>query len=130
MTDIHGNTRVVGPVRSGGRVVRVKTTVQISRNRSEAQIVHVENIPPAHPHPIIVPGGALERDDLSSLLDGSQTVFATEFAFVGGTTQLYLNGLLQAEPDDYIEREDLQSVQLEVAPAAGEHLIILYNKGG
>lgn len=70
-------------------------------------------------------GGALVRETPTGTIDGANVDFATSQAFPSGSTQLFLNGLLQQEPDDYNEMSSTQ-LRMAEAPLVGDRLIVVY----
>jgi hypothetical protein len=69
-------------------------------------------------------GGAGESEDLTSLTDGTTTVFPLAVAYASGSTLIYLNGLLQRRTVDYAET--VGGITFTTAPASGDILLVLY----
>jgi len=59
---------------------------------------------------------------------GSQTNFDTTYQFEGGTTLVFVDGILKAAGSDYTEDSDLQGVTFTTAPTATEKVEIRYSK--
>lgn len=52
----------------------------------------------------VIKGGILIRHELASgTINGINLVFTTTFSYIPGTLQVFLNGLDQFNPDDFIE---------------------------
>lgn len=66
------------------------------------------------------------REDLTAIVDGSEVVFATASNFVAGTTEVFLNGLLQTSAGDYAERPSLDAIEFLTAPIVGDRVVIVY----
>lgn len=66
------------------------------------------------------------KEDLTVFIDGVNLNFPTTVPFVPGTTAVHLNGLLQADPEDY--SEGVQQVTFVDAPLPGDRLIIIYQE--
>lgn len=73
------------------------------------------------------PAGALRREQPIGDIDGSNTTFLTSQQFVAGSTQLYLNGLLQSE-GDYAEQGTDTLVFIQ-PPEPGDLVTVLYAQG-
>lgn len=63
----------------------------------------------------------------NGLINGSNVTFTTDFNFVSGTAQLFLNGALQKIIDDY-QVIGNDTILLNTSPMSGENLLINYIK--
>lgn len=83
------------------------------------------------PGPAGPPGASSStvREAPAGAVDGSNVDFTTSQAFGLGTTQVFLNGLLQEEPGDYNELSTT-SIRFVDAPLPGDRLMIVYEAGG
>ena len=63
----------------------------------------------------------------NGLINGSNATFTTDFNFVSGTVQLFLNGALQKIIDDY-QVIGNNTILLNTSPMSGENLLINYIK--
>lgn len=74
------------------------------------------------------PAGKLfVRHQLLGVIDGSNDVFTTPSNFASGSTVLYLNGLAQSTPDDYVEVLPNQ-IQTAEPVLSGDALLIVYRE--
>ena len=78
---------------------------------------------PAGPAGGVVVGG-LAKEEPAGAVDGANDAFTLSSAYVSGSTQVYLNGLLQ-ESADYDESSPT-TVTLSEAPLAGDRLTVVY----
>ena len=63
-------------------------------------------------------GTVLVHEDAIGLVDGVNKIFTASFPFVSGTLIVYLNGLEQRSPDDFVEIDN-QTFEFTQAPVAG-----------
>lgn len=74
------------------------------------------------------PAGKLfVRHQLVGVIDGSNDVFTTPSNFASGSTVMYLNGLAQSIPEDYVEVPPNQ-VQMAEPALIGDALLIVYRE--
>jgi hypothetical protein len=66
------------------------------------------------------------QEDHSAICNGSRTQFIFNQGYVSGTTQVWLNGLLQDPAADYAEAGDSISILFTTPPIAGDSLIVAY----
>lgn len=74
-------------------------------------------------------GTATKREELTALVDGTQVTFSTAVAFTVRTTRVFLNGLLQEEPTDYVEVGSLDAITFDEPPQVGDRLVVVYEEG-
>lgn len=71
--------------------------------------------------------GSLYNGDFSAAPDSSETVFdlPSDFAYIGGTTAVYIDGILQIPGTDYTESDPAQGeITFTTAPTTGDELWI------
>ena len=52
----------------------------------------------------VLRGGAIVKKEVpTGLINGTNKVYTTEFTFIPGTLQVFLNGLEQNDPNDFTE---------------------------
>lgn len=61
----------------------------------------------------------------SGLVDGSNVDFTTDYAYKSSTTRLFLNGLRQSDPANYLET-GANTLRLQFVPQPGDVLTIDY----
>lgn len=70
--------------------------------------------------------GAQFRGAPTPATDGVETVFAIQFGYVAGSTQVYLNGLLQRPTTDYTESDPVAGeITMTTAPETTDNLLVL-----
>jgi hypothetical protein len=67
----------------------------------------------------------LVEEDLSSQVDGSETIFSPSRAFVSGKFFVYLNGILQRNGTE-VSSSDGTSFTLQTAPLSGDVLVVIF----
>jgi hypothetical protein len=72
-----------------------------------------------------VPGSMVSNETPSGAVDGSNTIFTTINAFIGGNLMVFLNGLKQRTLTDFIET-GTNTFQLTSAPLTGDSLRVEY----
>lgn len=77
----------------------------------------------------IAGGSVATAQDLSAEVDGAETVFTLDFPYATGSTQVYLNGLLQRPGggNSYTETGGGTTITFATAPASGDELLVVYN---
>ena len=68
----------------------------------------------------------LKIENLSSQVNGSNINFSTSSEFVEDSVQVYYNGILQIQSDDYTEDTDNQGITFALAPEAGSKVVVIY----
>lgn len=67
------------------------------------------------------------RELLVGNIDGVNAAFTTSADFASASTLVYLNGLAQSVPDDYVEVPPNEVVMVE-PPLTGDRLLITYTE--
>ena len=70
----------------------------------------------------------LTTENLSSQVNGSNINFSTSSGFVEDTVQVYYNGILQIQSDDYTEDTDNQGITFALAPETGSKVVVIYSE--
>ena len=70
----------------------------------------------------------LKIENLSSQVNGSNINFSTSSEFVEDSVQVYYNGILQIQSDDYTEDTDNQGITFALAPEAGSKVVVIYSE--
>ena len=69
----------------------------------------------------------LKIDNLSAQVNGSNINFSTTAIFVEDSAQVFYNGVLQIQNDDYTEDTDENGITFAVAPEAGSKVVVIYS---
>ena len=72
-------------------------------------------------------GILLYKEEAIGNIDGTNTTFVSSFHFIPGTLDVFLNGLEQHSPSDYIEI-DTHTIQFVNPPLGGEDSDIVLMK--
>ena len=104
-------------------IVEAEITVEVSPEPEVTVIVTPEGVqgPPGTGSNIVaieVPSGSI---------NGSNVAFTAAFDFVPETVVVWVNGLLQASPADYVT-SGARTVTLSVSPITGDTVHISYRK--
>lgn len=70
----------------------------------------------------------LTTENLSSQVNGSNINFSTSSDFVEDSVQVYYNGILQIQGDDYTEDSDQRGVTFALAPETGSKVVVIYSE--
>lgn len=70
----------------------------------------------------------LTTENLSSQVNGSNINFSTSSEFVEDSVQVYYNGILQIQSDDYTEDTDNQGITFALAPETGSKVVVIYSE--
>ena len=63
-------------------------------------------------------GLVLYKEAATGFIDSANTIFTSSFSFIPGTLRVFLNGLEQTSPEDYIEIDN-QTIQFVNPPLGG-----------
>jgi hypothetical protein len=69
----------------------------------------------------------LTIENLTAQVTGTNINFATSDQFVEDSIQVYYNGILQIQNDDYTEDQDLQGITFALAPETGSKVVVIYS---
>ena len=69
----------------------------------------------------------LKIDNLSAQVNGSNINFSTTVIFVEDSAQVFYNGVLQINNDDYTEDTDENGITFAVAPEVGSKVVLIYS---
>jgi len=70
----------------------------------------------------------LTIENLTAQVTGTNINFATSDQFVEDSIQVYYNGILQIQNDDYTEDQDLQGITFALAPETGSKVVVIYSE--
>jgi len=69
----------------------------------------------------------LTIENLTGQVTGANINFSTSDQFVEDSIQVYYNGILQIQNDDYTEDQDNQGITFAVAPETGSKVVVIYS---
>lgn len=69
----------------------------------------------------------LTIENLTAQVTGTNINFSTSDQFVEDSIQVYYNGILQIQNDDYTEDQDLQGITFALAPETGSKVVVIYS---
>lgn len=69
---------------------------------------------------------SLTTENLTSQINGLKVNFNISSAFVGDTVQVYINGVLQIQNEDYTEDSDKLGLTFALAPESTDKLVAIY----
>jgi len=70
----------------------------------------------------------LTIENLTAQVTGVNINFSTSDQFVEDSIQVYYNGILQIQNDDYTEDQDLQGITFALAPETGSKVVVIYSE--